>query len=215
MLQVGPDLKDKDDFKQRLCDIVWTDKIDPTVFESEWESIMNDFNLNDNTWLIDMFGMRTKWIPAYFRHEPMSGLMRTTSRSESENHFLGQITNPYLSLIEFLSHYDTAIDSQRYIYGKNTHNSNYTTPDFKTHLVIEKEAAEFYTHTIFYDVQDEIFSSLMHCCSLSVQENDYCSVFLIRDTEADYRIKGTWVQAKYEVPIHIRQSIFFTLLVYE
>ncbi|PWA52569.1 FAR1 DNA binding domain-containing protein [Artemisia annua] len=127
--KVGPDLKDKDDFKQRLCDIVWTDKIDPAVFD----------------------------------------------------------------------HYDTAIDSQRYIYGKNTHNSNYTTPEFKTHLVIEKEAAEFYTHTIFYDVQDEIFSSLMHCCSLSVQENDYCSVFLIRDTEADYRIKGTWVQAKYEV----------------
>ncbi|PWA56345.1 FAR1 DNA binding domain, Zinc finger, SWIM-type, MULE transposase domain, FHY3/FAR1 family [Artemisia annua] len=197
--EVGPDLSGDDDFKQRLCDIVWTDKIDPHVFESEWESIMNDFNLNDNKWLNDMFGMRTKWIPAYFRHEPMSGLMRTTSRSEFENHFLGQITNPYLSLVEFLSHYDTAIDSQRYIYGKNTHNSNYTSPDLKTHLVIEKEAAEFYTHTIFYDVQDEIFSSLMHCCSLSIQESDSCSIFLIRDTEADYRIKGTWVQAKYEV----------------
>ncbi|PWA66145.1 FAR1 DNA binding domain, Zinc finger, SWIM-type, MULE transposase domain, FHY3/FAR1 family [Artemisia annua] len=62
-----------------------------------------------------------------------------------------------------------------------------------------KEAADFYTHTIFYDVQDEIFSSLMHCCSLSVQESDSCSTFVIRDTEADYRIKGSWVQAKYEV----------------
>ncbi|PWA87361.1 FAR1 DNA binding domain, Zinc finger, SWIM-type, MULE transposase domain, FHY3/FAR1 family [Artemisia annua] len=196
---VGPDLCSKDDFKQRLCDIVWTDKIDPDVFESEWESIMNDFNLNDNKWLNDMFEMRTKWIPAYFRHEPMSGLMRTTSRSESENHFLGQITNPYLSLVEFLSHYDTAVDSQRYIYGKNTHNSNYTAPDLKTHLVIEKEAADFYTHTIFYDVQDEIWASLMDCCSLSVQESESCSTFVIRDTEADYRIKGSWVQAKYEV----------------
>ncbi|PWA71483.1 FAR1 DNA binding domain, Zinc finger, SWIM-type, MULE transposase domain, FHY3/FAR1 family [Artemisia annua] len=197
--KVGPDLCSKDDFMQRLCDIVWTDKIDPDVFESEWESIMNDFNLNDNKWLNDMFEMRTKWIPAYFRHEPMSSLMRTTSRSESENHFLGQITNPYLSLVEFLSHYDTAVDSQRYIYGKNTHNSNYTTPDLKTHLVIEKEAADFYTHTIFYDVQDEIWASLMDCCSLSVQESESCSTFVIRDTEADYRIKGSWVQAKYEV----------------
>ncbi|PWA62956.1 zinc finger, SWIM-type, MULE transposase domain, FHY3/FAR1 family [Artemisia annua] len=196
---IGPDLCRKDDFKQRLCDIVWTDKIDHDVFESEWESIMNDFSLNDNKWLNDMFEMRTNWIPAYFRHEPMSGLMRTTSRSESENHVLGQITNPYLSLVEFRSHYDTAIDSQRYIYGKNTHNSNYKTPDLKTHLVIEKEAADCYTHTIFYDVQDEIFSSLMHCCSLSLQESDSCSTFVIRDTEADYRIKGSWVQAKYEV----------------
>ena len=155
-----------------------------------------------------MFEMRPKWIPAYFRHEPMSGLMRTTSRSESENHFLGQITNSYLSLIEFLSHYDTAIDSQRYIYGKNTHNSNYKNPDLKTHLVIEQEAATFYTHTIFYDVQDEIWSSLMHCCSLSVQESDSCSTFVIRDTDADYRIKGSWVQAKYDVTINIQHSIF-------
>ncbi|PWA87074.1 FAR1 DNA binding domain, Zinc finger, SWIM-type, MULE transposase domain, FHY3/FAR1 family [Artemisia annua] len=110
-----------------------------------------------------------------------------------------KITNPYLSLVEFLSHYDTAVDSQRYIYGKNTHNSNYTAPDLKTHLVIEKEAADFYTHTIFYDVQDKIWASFMDCCSLSVQESESCSTFVIRDTEADYRIKGSWVQAKYEV----------------
>ncbi|GKA07510.1 FAR1 DNA binding domain, zinc finger, SWIM-type, MULE transposase domain containing protein [Tanacetum coccineum] len=116
-----------------------------------------------------MYLMRSKCIPAYFRHESMSGLMRTTSRSESENHFLGQLTNPDLTLVEFLSHYDTAIESQRFKYGKNTHVSNYTTPDFKTHLDIEKEAAELYTQTLFYDVQDEIWCSLMHCHSLTVK----------------------------------------------
>ena len=78
----------------------------------------------------------------------MSGLMRTTSRSESENHFFGQLFNPHLSLIEFLSHFDTAMDSQRFKYGKNTQNSKYTTPEFKTHLEVEKEAAELYTHTL-------------------------------------------------------------------
>ncbi|GJT34165.1 FAR1-related sequence 5-like protein, partial [Tanacetum coccineum] len=161
--KVGPDLCSNTYFKKCLCDIVWTDRIDPCVFESEWRSIMLDFKLNDHKWLDDMFGMRYNWIPAYFRHEPMSGLMRTTSRSESENHFLGQLTNPDLTLVEFLSHYDIAIDSQRFKYGKNTHDSNYTTPDFKTHLQVEKEAAELYTITLFYDVQDEIWSSLMHC----------------------------------------------------
>ncbi|PWA97700.1 FAR1 DNA binding domain, Zinc finger, SWIM-type, MULE transposase domain, FHY3/FAR1 family [Artemisia annua] len=137
--------QDDTDFKRRLCNIVWTDQIDPE----------------------DMFDMRDKWIPAYFRHELMSGLMRTTSRSESENHFLGQLANPDSTLVEFLSRYDTAIDSQRFIYYKNTHNSNYTTPDLKTHLQIEKDVAKLYTNTLFYDVQDEIWSSLMHFCSLS------------------------------------------------
>ncbi|GKC69595.1 FAR1 DNA binding domain, zinc finger, SWIM-type, MULE transposase domain containing protein [Tanacetum coccineum] len=129
----------------------------------------------------------------------MSGLMRTTSRSESENHFFGQLTNRHLSFIEFLSHFDTEMDSQRFKYGKNTHDSKYTTPDFRTHLQVEKEAAERYTHTLFYDVQDEIYASLFHCCSLSVQEDDTSFNYVIRDTKADYKLNGVSVQVKYEV----------------
>nr|GEU81928.1 protein FAR1-related sequence 5-like [Tanacetum cinerariifolium] len=166
--KVGLDLCSNTDFKKCFCDIVWTDRIDPDIFESKWNSIMLDFKLNDR--LNDMFGMRYNWIPTYFLHEPMSGLMQMTSRSESDNHFLGQLTNPDLSLVEFLSHYDTSSHSQRFEYGKNTHDSNYTTLDFKIHLQVKKEAAELYTITLFYDVQDEIWSSLMHCYSLSSKE---------------------------------------------
>ncbi|PWA96204.1 FAR1 DNA binding domain, Zinc finger, SWIM-type, MULE transposase domain, FHY3/FAR1 family [Artemisia annua] len=140
---VGPSLCSDTDFKRRFCGIVWTDRIEPEVF--------------------DLF-------------------------------------NPHLSLIEFLSHFDTAMDSQRYKYGKNTHDSKYTTPDFKTHLQVEKEAAELYTHTVFYDVQDEICESLFHCCSLSVQEDNTSLTYIIRDIEADYTtIHGVTVEAKYEV----------------
>ena len=192
------------DFKRRLCGIVWTDRIEPEVFDEQWNNIMTDFELTEHKWLQDMFELRLNWIPAYFRHEPMSGLMRTTSRSESENHFFGQLFNPHLSLIEFLSHFDTAMDAQRFKYGKNTHDSKYTTPDFKTHLEVEKEAAELYTHTVFYDVQDEIFESLFHCCSLSVQEDDTSLTYIIRDTEADYTtIHGVSVEAKYEVTLSV------------
>ncbi|GKD76716.1 FAR1 DNA binding domain, zinc finger, SWIM-type, MULE transposase domain containing protein [Tanacetum coccineum] len=139
----------------------------------------------------------------------MSGLMRTTSRSESENHFLGQLTNLDLTLVEFLSHYDIAIDSQRFKYGKNTHDSNYTTPDFKTHLQVEKEAGELYTITLFYDVQDEIWSLLMHCCSLSVQESEDLSTFVISDTQGNSKKKVWPPEVKYEVyhfPKHYLQK---------
>ncbi|PWA52021.1 FAR1 DNA binding domain, Zinc finger, SWIM-type, MULE transposase domain, FHY3/FAR1 family [Artemisia annua] len=98
------------------------------------------------------------------------------------------------------NHFDTAMDSQRFKYGKNTHDSKYTTPEFKTHLQVEKEAAELYTHTVFYDVQDEIFESLFHCFSLSVQQDDTSLTYIIRDIEADYTtIHGVSVEAKYEV----------------
>ncbi|KAM0022059.1 putative transcription factor FAR family [Helianthus debilis subsp. tardiflorus] len=89
-VKVGYELCNNEDFKRRMCDIVWTDSITPKTFETEWKLIMIEFDLTENKWIDDMFGMRSSWIPAFYRHEPMSGLMRTTSRSESENHFFCQ-----------------------------------------------------------------------------------------------------------------------------
>ncbi|KAK1431710.1 hypothetical protein QVD17_08275 [Tagetes erecta] len=88
--KVGVTLCNTTDFKQRICDIVWTDSLSPSEFEVGWHSVIQDFDLSDNNWLGDIYDMRESWIPAYYRDELMSGLMRTTSRSESENHFFGQ-----------------------------------------------------------------------------------------------------------------------------
>lgn len=180
----------KTGFKRRICDIVWTDQILPVEFEREWECMINDFKLEENKWLADMFKMRESWIPAYLRDEPMAGLMRTTSRSESENHFFGKWTSPYLTLVEFLSHYDTAIEYQRYIERKNDHDSRYRKPVLKTNHQLEKEASVFYTHTIFYDVQDEIYSSYSHCMSVNILQIDDVERYSIRDMQAENRITG-------------------------
>ncbi|XP_022014809.1 protein FAR1-RELATED SEQUENCE 5-like [Helianthus annuus] len=99
--KVGQELCNNEDFKRRMCDIVWTDSIAPETFEREWKLIMIEFGLTENKWIDDMFGMRSLWIPSFYRHEPMSGLMRTTSRSESENHFFYYVANSQLTLVEF------------------------------------------------------------------------------------------------------------------
>ncbi|MFS7963976.1 putative MULE transposase domain, FHY3/FAR1 family [Helianthus anomalus] len=49
--KVGATICNNTDFKKRLCAIVWTDSILPVKFESEWATIMNDFNLVDHEWL--------------------------------------------------------------------------------------------------------------------------------------------------------------------
>ena len=69
------------------------------VFETEWQEIMNEFSLIDNIWIATMFDLRPMWIPAYYRDEHMSGLMRTPSRSESENQFFGIISNSQSTLV--------------------------------------------------------------------------------------------------------------------
>ncbi|XP_076923505.1 protein FAR1-RELATED SEQUENCE 5-like [Bidens hawaiensis] len=78
------------------------------------KAIMVEFELDRNKWLTDMYDIRFDWIPAFYRDEPLSGLMPTTSRSESENHFLGQATNSQLTLVEFFNHFDFCMELQRY-----------------------------------------------------------------------------------------------------
>ncbi|XP_076957125.1 protein FAR1-RELATED SEQUENCE 5-like [Bidens hawaiensis] len=57
---------------------------------------------------------RFDWIPAFYRDEPLFRLMRTTSRSESENHFFGKATNSQLTLVEFFNRFDFCMEIQRY-----------------------------------------------------------------------------------------------------
>ncbi|XP_021986627.1 protein FAR1-RELATED SEQUENCE 5-like [Helianthus annuus] len=179
--KVGVTIRRDKTFKRRLCDIVWTDSIEPIYFESKWMEIIRDFNLTGNKWLTDMYAIRNDWIPAYYHHEHMSGLMRTTSHSESENHFFGQVANSSLTLVEFLSHFDTAIESQRYTHRKNDHFTRYTTPDWVTDYDLEKEAEQIYTRNIFKDVQEEIYNGINKCTSRSSSEVDDFIKFEIKE----------------------------------
>ncbi|XP_071707901.1 protein FAR1-RELATED SEQUENCE 5-like [Rutidosis leptorrhynchoides] len=100
-------------FKDSISQIVWTDKLDPDDFDKRWFSIVARYKLEDNEWLNEMFKHRRKWIPAYFRYWDMSGLMRTSSHSESENHMFQQLMSNSSTLVEFISFFETAMQIQR------------------------------------------------------------------------------------------------------
>ncbi|KAL8225891.1 hypothetical protein R6Q57_018448, partial [Mikania cordata] len=178
----GIKLSHDPDFKKKLCDIVCTDAIEPDFFERKWSEIMTEYNLNHNNWISDMFELRFNWIPAFYYHEHMSGLMRTTSRSESENHFFGQLTNTKLTLVEFLTHFETAMESQRFTHRKNDHDTRYTTPDMCTTYEIEHQAVKIYTRSIFKDVRTEIHAAVNECMCMSYGAVDEFTKYLIMET---------------------------------
>ncbi|XP_022018915.1 protein FAR-RED ELONGATED HYPOCOTYL 3-like [Helianthus annuus] len=152
----GVRLCNSTNFKERICGVVWTDILTPEEFESEWEAVIAEFNLEDNDWISDIFALRESWIPAYYRMEHMSGLMRTTSRSESENHFFGQVCNSKATLVEFMTHYETAIAAQHPMHRKNDHESRYKRPQLKScYKLLEGQVVDIYTKIIFCDVQTE------------------------------------------------------------
>ena len=86
-----------DDFLGRFKSCVYNSETS-VEFEQELQSIITEFGLQKNAWLSQMYDIRDMWIPAYFRDVFLGAVMRTTSRSESENNLLSNFTNPHLSL---------------------------------------------------------------------------------------------------------------------
>ncbi|XP_074290395.1 protein FAR1-RELATED SEQUENCE 3-like [Silene latifolia] len=102
------------DFVERICGVVWDTDLEPIEFEEKWTQVINDFELNDNTWLTYMYGKRHKWIPAYFRDLPLGCLLKTTQRSESQNSYFKRFESIDGTLVEFWLRFQSAMEQQRY-----------------------------------------------------------------------------------------------------
>ena len=152
-----------DSFHTKFKSIVWSDELSPDEFENQWFSILEEFGLQGHEWLCVMFDLRRYWIPSYFQDVRMSSLLRTTSRSESQNSFFGNFLSPQASLVVFMMQYNSAIESQRHGQKKLDMESSTRTPRMKTPLQIEKNCAAIYTINAFYEVQDEFMSGAYHC----------------------------------------------------
>ncbi|GJT86934.1 protein FAR1-related sequence 5 [Tanacetum coccineum] len=125
---------DETDFKEKLNKIVWNMYIGPEEFEYRWGKLMEEFKLENHKWLTKMFNIRSTWIPAYFIDSPLCGLMRTTSRSESENSFFSHFTNSGSTLMNFMNCFETAIEKQRHVQERMDHKTIDTVPKLKTLL---------------------------------------------------------------------------------
>ncbi|GKA67987.1 protein FAR1-related sequence 5 [Tanacetum coccineum] len=154
---------DETDFKEKLNKIVWNMYIGPEEFEYRWGKLMEEFNLENHKWLTKMFNIRSTWIPAYFIDSPLCGLMRTTSRSESENSFFSHFTNSGSTLMNFMNCFETAMEKQRHVQEMMDHKTIDTVPKLKTLLKIERHASNVYTRSLFELVQKEIFVGLFYC----------------------------------------------------
>lgn len=173
----------KTDVLKDLSDLIWNETISKDDFESRWKMIMDQYKLNENNWFNEMYKIRNLWIPAYFKECSFSGLMRTTSRSEAENYFYGILSNPDLHLVDFITHFDNALEAQRCTQRKNDHDSRYTTPDFKTGLKIEVEAAQLFTRNVFFDLQSEMIASMIRCMSIKLEESEEMTRYTIKDMD--------------------------------
>ncbi|CAH9112161.1 unnamed protein product [Cuscuta epithymum] len=179
--KVGPVLSKDVDFLNKLNSVVWSHYLQPAEFEKEWNMVMKEYDLLDHSWFTHMFEIRRLWIPGYFGDVFMAGLLRTTSRSESENNFFNEFTNPNFSLIEFYMQFESAMDSQRHNSAQLIKVSESSIPEYKTPLSIERYASFVYNISIFYLVQQEICCACFSCGVIGVYPEDGMVRYVISD----------------------------------
>nr|KAJ0215273.1 hypothetical protein LSAT_V11C300137050 [Lactuca sativa] len=112
-LKVSWETMNESDFKADINGIVWDSKIVVKDFEMRWDALMVKYKLQDNKWMKDMFDLRSSWIPAYFKDVPMSGLIKTTSRSESENLAFNRVSHHGYTLNNFMNTFEFVMERKR------------------------------------------------------------------------------------------------------
>ncbi|KAK9064953.1 hypothetical protein SSX86_016336 [Deinandra increscens subsp. villosa] len=175
-------------FRKDFHKLVWNIYLGPAQFERKWGEMINEFNMKQIKWFNDMFEMRNIWIPAYFKNTEMCGLMRTTSRSESENAFFSRFQHKGHTLIQFMLSFDTAMKKQRYNQEILDNKTMETNPKFKTPLNIERHASKVYTRKIFFLVQHEIYESVFSCSHDSIENEEGVLIYKVRENNIENQV---------------------------
>ncbi|KAK9740303.1 hypothetical protein RND81_03G025400 [Saponaria officinalis] len=157
------------DFMSRLNGVVWNQDLEPLEFEDKWNEVINEFGLEDNRWLSTMFDIKEYWIPAYSREMHMGNIMSTTQRSESENSFFKKFENHYGTL--------------RHAYKRLEMESNNSIPKTITPLSLKSHALTVYTNVVFYEIQEEIKSSMCGCGIVGYTRTAPLEVTTIEDSD--------------------------------
>ncbi|GKA87063.1 FAR1-related sequence 5-like protein [Tanacetum coccineum] len=137
--EVG-DLAADTNFRKDFHKLVWNVYIGPDVFEQQWNDMISQYNLHDNKWLFDIYAIRERWVPGFFKDVPMCGLMKTTSRSESSNAFFQIYSHEGNTLVQFMLCFESAMEKQRYIQRVLDNALNGSTPTMLIELPFEKHA---------------------------------------------------------------------------
>ncbi|XP_072076783.1 protein FAR1-RELATED SEQUENCE 5-like [Arachis hypogaea] len=118
-------------------------------FENLWSDIVEDFGLQQNPWILDMYECKHMWANAYIRGNFFAGL-KTTSRCKALNMQIGKFIGNGYNLRKFIEHFQHYLEfirrrelvaNYRFVYGQ---------PIVKSKLeALERYAATVYTKEVF------------------------------------------------------------------
>ncbi|KAL9678036.1 hypothetical protein QQ045_015874 [Rhodiola kirilowii] len=118
----------------------------------------------------------------------MGALLRTTSRSESENSFFGRYIHRSLTLVEFFFGFNSAMDLQRQNRVQLYQESRRFVPTLNSTQKLEKHASETFSYPVFKKIQSEMSESAYGCVIQSINEDELGRMYIINDAARNSKL---------------------------
>ncbi|XP_021725917.1 protein FAR1-RELATED SEQUENCE 5-like [Chenopodium quinoa] len=131
------------------------DSLHVEEFEKKWKDVIEKHKLQQINWFNEMFNLRHRWVPIYFKNDFWVG-MSSTQRSESMNFFFKAFVNLNTTLKEFVEQYCLALGKRANEEENETFRSmNKPTLCF-TEFVSESVFQRLYTSKKFEEFQEQV-----------------------------------------------------------
>ncbi|RYR48147.1 hypothetical protein Ahy_A07g034137 [Arachis hypogaea] len=145
-------------------------------FENIWSDIVEEFGLQENPWIVDMYERKHMWANAYIRGKFFARL-KTTSQCEALNMQIGKFIGNGYNLREFIEYFQHYLEFMRRRELVADYRSVYGQPIVKSKLeALESYAATVYTKEVF-----ELFREVLLLSSnvrvVSCKKTSTCSLF--------------------------------------
>jgi hypothetical protein len=89
----------------------------------------------------------------------LSGILNTTSRSESANSFFNRFIGYKNTLVEFWIRFVNAVEEQRYLELQNDNATKHTSLVLQTTWALERHGSEVFTFNLFTELQKQIITA--------------------------------------------------------
>ncbi|XP_010257333.1 PREDICTED: protein FAR1-RELATED SEQUENCE 5-like isoform X2 [Nelumbo nucifera] len=135
-------------------------------FLQAWKDMLEKYDLKENSWLQRQFSIKEKWAMAYGRNTFCAD-MKTTQRTESLRSALRRHLNSDTDLIDFLKHFEQAVEDHRSEELQADFQMSQSDPRMIAPVKMLIEASKVYTHAVFEKFQEEYKKFLacdITCC---------------------------------------------------
>ncbi|KAH6780052.1 hypothetical protein C2S52_011289 [Perilla frutescens var. hirtella] len=134
--------------------------VDEEEFQGCWNSMINEYSLEDNSWFSHLYELREKWCTAYNKSYFFTGIL-SSQRSESTNSVIGFKASKATNLNEFYTIFKQTVQRWRRKEEVDEFECSRAIPGSRLSLLgIVKHTSEVYILSIFHDFEDEFLKSI-------------------------------------------------------